>query len=139
MKLNEIASLAGTYVAVVPTPSTLALLEEWSRVNGVPIAQDLHVTILYSRKCVNATPSDNEYVATGIGYDIFGDALVLKLESQQLQTRHAQFMEMGGTHDYERYNPHLTLQVKALSNLSELPPIDFGLVFHKEYIEPLDL
>ncbi len=138
MRLNEIVKGSGTYVAAIPTPGTLALLEEWSREHGIPLDPDLHVTLLYTRRIVNVVPSTSEFVATGIGFDLFGDALVLKLESQQLSARHDQFMAMGGTHDYERYNPHLTLQAKTKMRVTDVPPINFGLIFHQEYSEPLD-
>lgn len=137
MLLREIKA-TGTYAAVIPTESTLALLRAWADSNCIELDPNLHVTTLYSRKIVNVVPCEDEFVATGVGFDKFGDSLVLKLSCPALIARHEQLIGQGGTHDYESFVPHLTLQAKSSLKPEDVPAIDFGLIFHREYTEPLD-
>jgi hypothetical protein len=137
MLLREIIA-TGTYAAVIPTESTLALLRAWADSNCIELDSDLHVTTLYSRKIVNVVPCPDEFVASGVGFDKFGDSLVLKLSCPALVARHEQLIGQGGTHDYESFAPHLTIQAKSALNPDGVPPIEFGLIFHREYTEPLD-
>ena len=138
MLLKEIVG-TGTYVAVLPTDSTFALLRAWADEHSVELDDDLHVTLLYSRKPVHVVPCLDEFVATGDCFDIFGDALVLKLNCPTLKARHEQLIAQGGTHDYPMYNPHLTIQAKFCSGQKiEDLPLPPGLIFGREYSEPLD-
>lgn len=140
MLLHELKTpqVQGTYVAVRPTDSTLALIRAWADQHRIVLDDDLHVTVLYSRKPVNVAPCSDEFVATGIGFDTFGDALVLKLNSDALHARHAQFIAQGGTHDYPSYSPHMTLQAKSNLKPADMPEVPFGFIFGNEYTEPLN-
>ena len=136
MLLSELMA-TGTYVAVVPTPATLALLQAWADAQHIELDRDLHVTLLCSRAVVNVVPKPHEFVATGISLDRFGDALVLKLKSDAIETRHGELIAMGGTHDYPDFIPHLTLQCQSNLSRSDVEVPDFGMVFGSEYVEPL--
>ena len=135
MLLSEITT--GTYVAVIPTPSTKALLQAWAAEQRIELDQDLHVTILFSRAALNVVPKTNEFVATGVAFDRFGDALVLKLKCDAMEQRHEELIAQGGTHDYPDYVPHLTIQFKSELKVTDVTVPDFGLVFWREYVEPL--
>ena len=142
MLLKEIMA-TGTYVAVLPTDSTLALLRAWADEQRIELDDHLHVTLLYSRKPVHVVPCTDEFVATGVSFDMFGDALVLKLNCPALDARHQELMDQGGTHDFPTFNPHITIQAKSKEHLRSdrkikdipLPP---GLILNREYSEPLD-
>lgn len=137
MLLSEIMAM-GTYVAVVPTPSTMALLRAWADQQHLELDENLHVTLLYSRKVVHVVPKSDEFVATGVAFDKFGDALVLKLQGDSLVKRHDQLIALGGTHDYPDFNPHLTIQAKSTLNPQDVEVPDFGMIFWQEHTEPLD-
>lgn len=125
MLLREIIA-TGTYAAVVPTESTLALLRAWADSNCIELDSDLHVTTLYSRKIVNVVPCPDEFVAAGVGFDKFGDSLVLKLSCPALVARHEQLIGQGGTHDYESFAPHLTIRRSRLSNQTAYRQLNLG-------------
>jgi hypothetical protein len=136
--LKEILG-TGTYVAAVPNLATKALLQEWALDSGIQLVDDLHVTLLYSRNSISVSPKkDVDYHATPLKFDTFdGNCLVLVLESEDLQRRHDQFIQAGGTHDFPKYNPHVTL-VKGKESLSGLSLPNFALTFCNEYAEVLD-
>jgi len=136
MLLSELAA-TGTYVAVVPTPGTQALLQAWADAQCIELDKDLHVTLLFSRKVVQVVPKTDEYVATVESATKFGDSLVLKLICSGLDRRHSELIALGGTHDYPDFIPHLTVQFKSKLAAADLILPDFGLTFWREYTEPL--
>lgn len=87
------------------------------------VNEDLHCTILYSRKnCPNYVPmnmTDGEFYDEAIAYpdhlDIFKDkegrkCLVLILRSGWIINRHKDLMkEHNATYDYDEFIPHVTL------------------------------
>lgn len=140
MLLRELKTTGptGTYVAVLPTESTLALLQAWAAENKFELADDLHVTVLYSRTVMNVVPCQDEFVATGVNLEVLGGCLVLKLECPALMKRHEQLIAQGGTHDFPSYIPHMTLQKETSVNPKDVPMPMFGLILGHEYSEPLD-
>jgi hypothetical protein len=81
VKLFELKTRGtGTYVAMVPTEGTVHLLKAWAVQNQVPLANDLHVTLLYSRNALYVKPNTKEISVQPGGFERFGEALVLKLE-----------------------------------------------------------
>jgi len=141
MLLNELKNVesSGTYAAVTPTPGTLALVRDWADKNNIILDDNLHVTLLFSRKPLCITCSKDEYVATGVGFSKLGDALVLKLDCPAIVARHDQFIAQGGTHDFPEFIPHMTIQAKSELEPEDVPAMDFGLIFSNEYSEPLKL
>lgn len=136
MLLSELKS-SGTYVAVLPIQPTDALLTQWAMEQGIGLAPDLHVTLLYSRQVIGVVTNDVEHFAVPIGFDVFDGKLVMKLECQSMVDRHDQFIKLGGTHDHPEFVPHLTLcpALGLMLNEIDLPP--FSLVFGQEYTEAL--
>ena len=137
MKLHELKS-SGTYVAVVPTPATWALLEAWAAENGVQLDQKLHTTLLFSRKVVGVELSKDEHHGMFTGFEVFRDKVVALLDAPSMIARHEQFIAQGGTHDYPDFQPHISL-FDGNMGYGELKPIDFGMILGMEYSEPLDL
>lgn len=138
MQLHELKA-TGTYVCVAPTDATLALLQEWALKNKISLDNDLHVTLLYSRKIVNPVRSIAQYLAEPAGIVKLGEAIVVKLKCPSLVARHEELIAVGGTHDFPSFIPHMTLIAKPEGIVvSDVPEINFGLVFMNERIEPLD-
>lgn len=127
LKQLEVAGIAsGTYVAVRPTPNTKGLLlriqrmiDIYNNVEGIS-PHDLHCTILYSPAII--PPKDAAYIvnpsktysAKMYSFELFGppgeeDTLVLKLESEKLRRRQADWLRMGGESTYDEYQPHVSL------------------------------
>lgn len=148
MKLKELhmesklasTEVNGTYVAVVPNESTLALLVDWAANAKVTLDPKLHCTLLFSRTPLEITVLPDEYACTPKGFTNLGDAIVLLLECPALEARHYQFIDQGGTHDFDGYVLHMTLIAKPETiKIQDLPDVNFGLIFGKEYTEDLDL
>lgn len=141
MLLSELKVAAqvskGTYVAALPSESTKALLRAWADENRFELANDLHVTILYSRTPINVVPHTEEFVATGDRLEVLGGCLVLKLNCPGLLNRHEALISQGGTHDFDSYIPHITLQKDTKLKPEDVPMPMFGLIFGNEYSEEL--
>ena len=137
MKLNELLA-TGTYVGVKPTAATRALVADWARKAGGVLVDDLHVTVLYSRRVLPIVLEPYlQHRATPTRLEPLGDVkLVVKLDCPSLVQRHYTFRHAGHTHDFPTFVPHMTL-VKDGDVPKELPPMDFGLAFESEYTEPL--
>ncbi|MGN8278148.1 anti-CBASS protein Acb1 family protein [Pseudomonas sp. SMN5] len=77
---------------------------------------DLHVTLFYARNGIPAgSPSDGMYIANLTDqYEIIGQApwraLVVKLDSPDLQARFDEIRATGAEHSYPDYLPHLSLK-----------------------------
>ena len=88
-------------------------------ISGLEPAEELHVTITYSRDPVDWIKMDqpwDETITIGRGgpraLDLFGpqqDVLVLQFASSDLQWRHMSMRERGASWDWEDYLPHITL------------------------------
>ena len=87
---------------------------------GLEAADELHVTIAYSRSSVDwmqlpeAWDSEIKIKASGQRLmDQFGDAgkpaQVLLFKCSELEWRHQTLVEMGVSHDHPQYQPHITL------------------------------
>lgn len=138
----------GVYAAAKFTEDTLdRLVELQNKLQLInPTAkEDLHSTILYSRLYVPFKPELFEVKLCDSGHlEIFetGDknrALVLVLDSDYMTYRHDIGIALGATHDYDSYNPHITLSydIKSLQfNTNE--KIDIDIVRSYEYVEPLN-
>ena len=130
-------------------------LARWAKDQGFKTTldpSDMHVTVLYSRN-----PVDPIKMGTGWGGDEKGnltvkpggpraveklgmDAVVLLFASDDLSWRHRQMVEAGASHDYDEYQPHVTLTYDAGDvDLEAIKPFTGELRFGPEIFEPLDL
>jgi uncharacterized protein len=131
-------------------------LVKWAKANGFETtlpADDMHVTVLYSRTAVDpmvmgeswGNQEDGGLVVTAGGpraLEKFGEgAVVLQFASWGLISRHKDMIERGASHDYPEYLPHVTLTYSAPEGLdiASIVPFAGELRFGPEIFEPLDL
>jgi hypothetical protein len=140
MNLFDLKRIGGTYVAVTPSDETLKNLIDWSSEEGFVLDPNPHITILYSRRAIVVKPeSFAKHLVKPIGFTALDGAdIVLKVQAPSIQLRHEVLRQMGGTHDYPTFFPHLTLKAKA-GQLRTPKLMSFDMIFTNEYVEPLDL
>src|SRR5690606_4632990 len=97
----------------------------WARSQGfksVTDADELHVTVLYSRAAVDGMKMGETWDQNEKGeitvqpggariVEPLGDkgAIVLLFNSSELSWRHRNMIELGASHDYDDYQPHVTI------------------------------
>lgn len=108
------------------------------------IDEDLHVTIAYSKAKLDwfslEEEKDNLLVEGGPrSVERFGDAFVLRFSSKELDERHEEVLENGGSSDYPDYKPHVTISyLSPLVPIEEIEPYQGALIFSEEKFEKLD-
>lgn len=143
----------GGYVSVKPTQELAQAIAK--RVSDLGIsggieADKLHVTLMYSKtKAINALPEpDRVYEATLNGhFEIMGEApwraLVVHLDSPDLQNRFAELSEAGGEHSYPEFKAHLSLKYDAQeADLEQIQQEGLGITSIKltgETFKPIDI
>lgn len=126
----------------------------WAKAQGfettVP-ADDLHVTIAYSRQALDWMKVGGDWgsrqdggltVAPGGARLVeplgSGGAVVLLFNSSELAWRHMQIREAGASWDYEEYQPHVTITYAADDlDLSKVEPYRGKIEFGPEIFEDL--
>lgn len=125
----------------------------WARAQGFEAADDLHVTVVYSRQPVDWMKADTDWygdegdgsLTVGPGgprtVDVLGpqgDIPVLLFSSSRLSYRHERIREMTGAgHGWPEYVPHVTIAatVPAGLDLSAVEPYRGALKFGPEIFE----
>jgi phage-related protein (TIGR01555 family) len=130
---------------------------KWAKGQGfettVP-AEEMHVTVTYSRDPVDwmamGQPWDqddkgNVRVPPGGArmLDTFGnlrDAVVLLFNSSSLCWRHEDMMSKGASHDFDEYQPHVTITYEAPAglDLASVEPYRGELIFGPELFEEIN-
>ena len=127
----------------------------WAKAQGFETtlpADDLHVTITYSRqpldwlKVENAWDGDDGKLTIPPGgarlVEPLGDkgAVVLLFNSSTLAWRHEQIKRAGASHDFDEYQPHVTITYAKPDglDLANVEPYRGKLVFGPEIFEELD-
>lgn len=110
-------------------------------------ADDLHVTVLYSRTPVNWFKMGSDFrdkVTVEAGgprkVDQLRDegAVVLHFGSSDLEWRHEEMVRRGASHDYDEYLCHVTISYDAGDvDLGKVEPYTGKLVFGPEIFEPI--
>ena len=118
---------------------------DWAREQGFKLCMppdELHVTLIYSKQKVNwddTTPMVDRLRIHGGNRSMerFGDALVLRFESSDLEERWREFLEIGCAHGFPTYHPHVTISYKdKLRKPKEIRPFTGELVFGPEIFRP---
>lgn len=101
----------------------------WMKEQGLPVVgHTLHVTIAYSKEPVDWIEAGNAWMQDENGnmmihpggprvLEKFDDCLVLSFASAELSMRHGALRNIGCSHDYEKYQPHITLCYETPPNL----------------------
>jgi phage-related protein (TIGR01555 family) len=128
----------------------------WAKDNGFATtlpASDLHVTILYSRSPVDPMKMGRDWREDEKGQIIVRpggprvieklgeNAVVLRFACPDLDWRHKDMIEAGGSHDWPEYAPHVTISYTAPegADIDALKPFNGALRFGPEEFEALDL
>lgn len=128
----------------------------WAKGQGFDVTlrpEDMHVTILYSRAPVDPMKMGRDWREDEKAQIIvrpggprvlerFNEgAVVLRFASPDLEWRHRDLVEAGGSHDWPEYHPHVTLTYAAPEgmDLDAVEPFRGKLVFGPEIFEGLDL
>ena len=130
-------------------------LVAWARAQGFSETlkpEDMHVTVLYSRNPVDwmemgqswqTEDNGNLRIAPGGARIVepLGDkgAVVLLFNSSHLAWRHEEMVRAGASHDYDQYQPHVTITYSgAPADLASVEPYRGELLFGPEIFEELD-
>lgn len=103
------------YVETPIAPNCGAMLRHLLPFSGVPHVNEMHVTLMYDVRNIVTFPDLRgvTYCAQIKAVQVFGENtkhLVLELESESLQERHAELIRCGMKHSFTPYRPHLTIK-----------------------------
>lgn len=108
------------YVSVKPEPGQARAVQKWiNRVCGIQggtTARGMHVTIIYDKRNYRYEVDRRRgalYAATVKAPALFGDTLVLLLDSPDLAARHQALVDAGHRHSYPQYRPHISIKEGA--------------------------
>lgn len=120
---------------------------DWAEAQGLTLdTSELHVTILYSRSPIDWfslgfdwSGNDSGLVTIPAGgprrLAEFGDVVVLRFGAHSFEWRHQQLIDLGGSHDFPEYKPHVTLPGIP----ADAEPYTGKIVFGPEEFAPLRL
>ena len=106
------------------------VLIKWAKAQGFEAtlpADDMHVTVLFSRASVDPMQIEEDWVMNDEGNLIVPpggprlverlgpEAVVLLFGNGHLKYRHSRMIEAGASHDYPEYQPHVTITYKVPS------------------------
>lgn len=129
-----------------------AEIKRWAESQGIAdVADDLHVTIAYSRKAFDWIKAGNASDWGSDGKDTLtipeggpraveplgGMSAVILFASSQLVWRHQSIVEAGAWHDFPDYTPHISL-TKSPVDLTKVEPYRGQIVLGPEIFEELD-
>ncbi len=121
----------------------------WAKAQGipnVPPADDLHVTVIYSKSQVDwlavGTDADKVLVPRGgprMVERFDGGAIVLCFSDWSIRWRHESLREAGCSWDYEDFTPHITVgMTDGDFDLSKVEPYQGKIVLGEERFEEVD-
>lgn len=147
MKINESITEKhknGTYSALYLSNKSAKQLYDWCKNNGIVTqSQDeYHCTLIYSRKSINELKEfTNKKIKTKAKiYDWkrLGNALTLEIRNEKINILHEKMINLGATHDFQSYIPHVTINSNYCCDELPLKTPQFDLVFDKIVVEPLE-
>lgn len=120
-------------------------IKEWAKSQGIPdLNDDLHVTITYSRnafdwmKAGNAWNNKIEVQEGGprVIEPLGNQSAVLLFTHEDLVWRHKSIIEAGASHDYDDYQPHISL-TKTPFDIANVEPYRGKIILGPEIFEEL--
>lgn len=123
-------------------------LAEWAESQGLDTEDEYHVTIAYSKEPVDwdlvsdsedsikLAPDDERSIE-----EFDGGAIVLRLsesESEPLEDRWQEIMDLGASWDYQTYKPHISVGKGRGLDTSLIEPYSGKIELGPERHEPLD-
>lgn len=134
----------GTIALLGLSDDSAASLKIWCDNHHLPCldVEDLHCTLLYSRKPVEKfTKFDNaklDIPAEIIGWKKLGNALVLELYCPKAERFHKWMIKHGGTHDFPDYIAHISISYDwERDDLPKTIP-DMIIEFDKMSVSPIN-
>jgi phage-related protein (TIGR01555 family) len=159
-KAAEAAAQANTPVTTADAaPRTLYVCRKvlngaeiiaWAKGQGFTTtlpADDLHVTIAYSRTPVDWMKVDEDWNTSDKGdltvapggprvMERFGEATVLCFQSWRIQYRHNAIKDAGASWDHPEYHPHITISYEgAPADLSKVEPYQGEILLGPEIFQ----
>jgi hypothetical protein len=137
----------GVYISVKLDEKTELAVREYQEkyLKGQKINDELHCTLIYSKKPQVEEIEPAEYTAVGTfkEFNLFGensDTLVVEINSQDLQRRNEELVQKYRfISDFDEYKSHITLSYGIENiDLNSLPAIDFSFTFVDETVEQLN-
>jgi len=144
----------GTYASVTYTSGSKNQLRKIQKDLDIPNPLNknkFHTTVIFSRKELPEAKSRDLRYKSDVTELVLEEwmqrndkmCLVAKFDSEWLNTRHEHYRALGGTHDFDSFQPHITLSYdiedKVGSFNGKVINLDRPLVFSREVVEPLDL
>jgi 2'-5' RNA ligase len=138
----------GVYGSFKLNEESAKKLSDWIKENEIiePVdTEDLHITTTYSKVDPEQeiTPSEKKNIKLDhkdFSIATYGRALVIEVESKELQDIHKAAIDSGASYDYETYKPHITISYNAEANENIIPllfPPNFDITLSHEEVEPL--
>ncbi len=135
----------GTLYAGHPLSSvSTAAMKAWALGQGFEMKREPHITTAASRTRIDrrripAMSAGLVVPPGGRKIEQFGDHLVLCLDCDELQKRHATYRAAGASWDFPAYQPHVTLgRAINLPPLAEIEPFDEPITLGAEVLAPFD-
>lgn len=123
---------------------------KWAHEQGIKSTLqdwDLHVTLCYSKipfMWMESDHRDNEELLVsdeGRSIEKFGEdgnVIVLRLTDDQLSKRHAELIELGASHAFSSYKPHITITYKGEGvDVSQITPYSGSIRLRGEWWQPI--
>ena len=108
------------YASIQPEPGQTRAVQKWlykvCGIKGGLPARSMHITLLYDDRNKRFDVEQRRgamYPARPRTVALFGDHLVLLLDSPEVAARHQKLVDAGYKHTYPQYRPHITLKKGA--------------------------
>ena len=152
--MAENESSDGTYASVTYNSATQQRLRKIQKELEVPNPLNrnkFHTTLLYSRKKVDDVESRDLRYVSKVSELVLDEweqrdgttCLVAKFDCDFLSKRHEHYRSLGGTHDFDSYQPHITLSYDLEDKVGDFKgttiKLESPLLYAREIVEPLNL
>lgn len=140
-------SSPGFYIGTRISLGSIKKLKKFGKALNIPRmppASEFHTTIVYSKTCIDMKPIRHNKIIDPQTYrwEMFGkkkNILVLCYDSLDLQNRFNYAVSLGATHDYDIYNPHVTISFDYKGDIAKLPLPKFPIIITEEYHEDIKI